>query len=243
MGDNTIAAISDGTDADQTDVNQYRTAAIGDHVPRNASGVPTTLVGSLGTAALEWLNTRTQNIYASTKAVLEKIWVGAEGKNNTIETDGSDDIVIKRNSVIQGIFKSTGFDRQYFGPLGETHPAAITTFTGNSQTLADITGLSATITTTGRPVLILLFPSGDTSGGAEMFSTSSQPASRIHLLRDSSTIARIAVRALTDSGISIPPIFFDTPGAGTYTYKFQYRTNNAAAFFSIQYVRMVVFEL
>jgi hypothetical protein len=54
MGTNTLVPAADGTDADQTDVNQLIEAAQVDFVPRNSSGVPTTKGGNCGTPTYEW---------------------------------------------------------------------------------------------------------------------------------------------------------------------------------------------
>lgn len=54
MGDNTISTITDGTTANSSNVNQYKTALDGDLLPRSA-GATTTLAGSLGSVSKAWL--------------------------------------------------------------------------------------------------------------------------------------------------------------------------------------------
>jgi hypothetical protein len=53
-GTNTLETVTGGV-VKTSHVNQYETAFQEDIVPRNSSGVPTSLAGSLGTSALKWL--------------------------------------------------------------------------------------------------------------------------------------------------------------------------------------------
>lgn len=55
-GSNTTSSVSGGV-VRTSHVNQYYTALNQDIVPRNSSGVPTNLAGSVGTSALKWLKT------------------------------------------------------------------------------------------------------------------------------------------------------------------------------------------
>lgn len=54
MGTNTLTARSTGQVITPAFFNDFRTALMSDHVPRNSSGVPEDLAGSLGQPALRW---------------------------------------------------------------------------------------------------------------------------------------------------------------------------------------------
>lgn len=51
MGDNTLTTQSDGTVIDSSDINQYKTALVGDLLPRNASGAVEDGAGSIGSSS------------------------------------------------------------------------------------------------------------------------------------------------------------------------------------------------
>jgi hypothetical protein len=103
--------------------------------------------------------------------------------------------------------------------------------TGSSY--ADLTGLTVTITTTGRPVMVML--QGATSGAtglAHGSTTLDAVETAVRILRDATVVAEYEMEtALTVSGATISvdsvvipasSIFvIDTPAAGTYTYKLQ----------------------
>lgn len=55
MGSNTLTTQVAGGIETASDLNQYKTALIDTHVPRNSAGVPTDEAGSLGTDSLAWL--------------------------------------------------------------------------------------------------------------------------------------------------------------------------------------------
>lgn len=62
MGENTISTIATPI-VKKTHIDQYATALKGDVVPRNASGVPVSLAGSLGTQLLQWDQVWTDRIF------------------------------------------------------------------------------------------------------------------------------------------------------------------------------------
>jgi hypothetical protein len=106
-------------------------------------------------------------------------------------------------------------------------------FSTTSASLVDVTNLSVTITTSGRPVLVQVISDGSANA---VFNTISQTASDTVvisapnlLLRNGSIVGRYILRAsvqssATDTGLEIntPPFsFIDTPTAGLQTYKIQ----------------------
>lgn len=97
-----------------------------------------------------------------------------------------------------------------------------------SSGIVDVTGLTVTITTTGRPVVLAL--AQDTSGldCAIDVSTGTPPLgyNLIFFVRGSTTVASLVLggQEPVDRGLAVPPssfMFIDTPAAGTYTYKVQ----------------------
>ena len=100
MGTNTLTPIAGGTVV-IAHVNDIHTALIGDIVPRNASGVPEDLAGSLGTPSLQWLEGRFKSIFVDGKGIGD-ISVG----------------LVTKNKVISGPTRSTSNQPAFIVPAG-----------------------------------------------------------------------------------------------------------------------------
>lgn len=108
-------------------------------------------------------------------------------------------------------------------------------FSTTSTTLTDVTNLSISITTTGRPVFIGLVgaSTSDTNTNLSFLGISSNGASGtggVYLLRDSSVISNVNFAASSGNGSATNMYntcssfsMVETPSAGTYTYKVQAR--------------------
>lgn len=217
MGIGNINEIVDGTVADATDLNQYSDALRQDLAPRNTSGVATDSSGSLGQSSLRWL-----------KGWFASIGIGASASNNTIEEDGSNNVIIKRDGSTVAEFASDGVSREYFGDLNIEKSISSGNFSVTGSTETDVTNLSLTITTSGNPVSLIMVgdPSNSASVSAERFSSDTNI--RVYFYRDATLIANFFVgNANTGSGssycrIDYPPSSFaciDDVSAGTYAYK------------------------
>lgn len=60
MGENTLEEQINSETVASSDVNQFRTALLENHVPRNSSGSPEDEAGSLGSSSLKWFKTHIQ---------------------------------------------------------------------------------------------------------------------------------------------------------------------------------------
>lgn len=136
--------------------------------------------------------------------------------------------------------------------LGQQVSSSSGSVSTTSTSYTDVTNLSVSITTTGRPVFIGLI--SDASGevsflGAQRATTTTSTTGNFALLRDSTEISNFQLLAtgastsnmtLTVSTSSLSTI--DVPSAGTYTYKAQFKTaaNNTAY---VAYAKLVAYEL
>lgn len=132
--------------------------------------------------------------------------------------------------------------------LGQQISSSSGTVSINSTT-NDITNLSVTITTTGRPVFIGLVSDGSANDARMLVTRSANGATAsIYILEGSTVISRqvysmVAVGATTAT-LTIPPSGFwhiYVPAAGTYTYKVQGST--AASVINADYMKLVAYEL
>ena len=149
------------------------------------------------------------------------------------------------------------------GTRGVAISSSSGTFTDATDTYSDVTNLSVTIVTNGRPVLIKLVSATTSGTGAvSIFKSGADSASIISgnmkYVRDGSTdIAETTLQHSfptdTDSnhGVRWPTEFIaiDTPGAGTYTYKLQVHGDGTGAgsfgqcTLSVIDMKLVVYEL
>lgn len=138
--------------------------------------------------------------------------------------------------------------------LGQQISASSGTFSTSSASFVDVTNLSVSITTTGRPVFIGLVADGDTTllsylsvengiGGTGQ--------ANFQYLRGSTVIAITALQGpFVNSSIAtlIPVSSFsiiDTPAAGTYTYKMQAKavTIDGAPNVGVRRAKLIAYEL
>lgn len=139
--------------------------------------------------------------------------------------------------------------------LGQQLSSACASFTRTGTAYGDITNLSVSITTTGRPVFVGLVGEGTDFSYVDVDKTSVSAAVNvtvmIKFLRDSTTLssqkAVFGGTASNDLSGSIPVSSFwhiDTPSAGTYTYKVQMRTGDATdTTGSIVNAKLIAYEL
>jgi len=100
-------------------------------------------------------------------------------------------------------------------------------FSTTSATFVDVTNLSVTITTTGRPVMVVLAASGTTNSYLGIQSGTDTAEGRVQILRGGSVLSKYPIYTRAAGATSMitrfPPgmTSIDTPTAGTYTYKAQ----------------------
>jgi hypothetical protein len=127
-------------------------------------------------------------------------------------------------------------------------------FSTVSATLVDVTSLSISITTTGRPVIIGLTRDGSGSGGGfYVEAVTPTAAATIAILRDSTEVYKDFISFSQNySGVAsgtaqfsapLSLISIDAPAAGTYTYKVQVALNNGSFLSVAANVNIFAYEL
>lgn len=236
MGLDTIPTRADGNVTDQQWFNVIKSVLTGDFVPRGTSGAPLNAGGSLGSATYEWL-----------QSFIRTLYFGLSAQGCSLSVDGSGDIIVKRNNIEVGKFDAGGFigtgikdatitfaklaalNQQISSSCG----AFSTTSTGS---WVDITNLSISVTTDGRPVLLFLQPADNTQDNKQIFSS---VFSNIRLMRDAVELDRFFVATHQQPG---NVTYIDHPSSGTYTYKAQGKLQ-AAGTLSVYYHSLVGFRL
>jgi hypothetical protein len=138
------------------------------------------------------------------------------------------------------------------GSKGQQISNSSGSYTNATSVIGDVTNLSVTITTTGRPVMLMC--QGNTSGGGITITSAAGATSTFGQLiyrRDSTDLyaADYAIQAANGAGTiayKVPPSAFayvDAVAAGTYTYKVRAQGTNANTTIGVTNVRLVAFEL
>jgi len=110
-------------------------------------------------------------------------------------------------------------------------------FYTTSATLVDVTNLSVSITTRGRPVMIAVTPSGAINGSTILVDGTATTQNTISITRDGTTVAVMTV----GYGANIPAILmFDSQAAGTYVYKLR---ASGTSGIGVYYCKLSVIEL
>jgi hypothetical protein len=120
-------------------------------------------------------------------------------------------------------------------------------FSHAGATFTDVTNLSVTITTTGRPVVLCLIDAGAVSTGSLAVSSSTtSEVAYLALFRDATqlTLQRLSLDVQEILMIPVSAIqHVDFPPSGTYTYKLQVKTDDASHSIFVSYAKLVAYEI
>lgn len=243
MGTGNLLDREDGQTIDATWFDTVRDALLIDLLARNASGVPADLAGSLGGTSNRWLYAYLQELKLG---VASNKFVGLKAHAST-PVDGF-------NITLPSALPSSGQKRPMIldenGNVLYTGGYSLSSSSGLFSTTSfaswvDVTNLSVNLTTSGRPVMLVLIPDGTSlaSFGAES-STVSLASANWRFLRDTSTVVGAGVVTArgfenelgggggTDifSEVFVAPgslVMWDFVAAGTYNYKFSMQCNGS----------------
>ncbi len=126
---------------------------------------------------------------------------------------------------------------------------AAQTFTSSSY--ADVSNLSVTITTSGRPVVLMVIDDGNLTNFSYMrFADGGATVNTVSFafVRDSTQLTETYFGAVDAGGIiqlNLPPLLthIDFPASGTYTYKLQVKKVGSVDQFLLSYMKLVAYEI
>ncbi len=122
------------------------------------------------------------------------------------------------------------------------------TFSTSNTSLTDVTNLSVTLTTTGRPVMVFLQPLNNSATGGifQLSGTGSGVSGGIGFTRDVTDIVYFGLAASAPTNGAWPAggfSFLDVPTAGSHTYKAQTKVDNATWTAFVRELTLVAYEL
>jgi hypothetical protein len=130
--------------------------------------------------------------------------------------------------------------------LGQQLSSDCGTFTTTSTSFVDVTNLTITITTTGRPVWLGLI-SGNPTNSADLFINAAASFLTVNF-RNSTSSADIATYSFGTTTVEDKEIpsssanIITVPAAGTYTYKVQLKSNNGGTV-GVRNTKLIAYEL
>lgn len=165
---------------------------------------------------------------------------GLAGGAGTALSVNVDDSTIEISSDTLRV-KALGITKAKLAALGQQVSSSSGNFTTTSASLTAVTNLTCTITTSGRPVMVMLTPDG-TLDGSEIDTNNSLCICEFR--RDSTTIGSFELQGTTGQVWVGPPSVsvVDVVAAGTYTYVLRASASPGSTV-GVRYCRLVVFEL
>lgn len=146
-----------------------------------------------------------------------------------------------------------GITRTNLAPVGQQISSSSGAYSSTNASFTDVTNLSITLTTSGRPVWVGLIPDGGSTGaGIEVLEGvgSSSTIGYIKILRDATivgiSVVQNSVSPSASYGLVVPPgsvWSIDPVSAGTYTYKIQARVADGTDTVRVTQVKLVAYEL
>lgn len=116
---------------------------------------------------------------------------------------------------------ANGITRSNQAAVGQQISSSCGTFSTTSMSPVSVTNLSVSITTSGRPVMVMIQPDGGSSPGTLNIGGTSDSLF-LSILRGASALYRTNFFAAANTSVpSSIAHFLDTPSAGTYTYSVQ----------------------
>lgn len=183
----------------------------------------------------------------------------ASGSGVQIPTGGITDLAVTTaklaaNAVTTAKITDANVTRAKLEAVGQQLSGSVT----QSQTalaVTDVAGLTVSITTTGRPVIIALVGT-TTGGGCDVINNRTNPTvidiPFVRFVRDATTIAnfrlgtQINAFPATSFNVSYPVggfLMIDAPAAGSYTYKVQTGSCDASSTVDFVGVQLMAYEL
>lgn len=264
----------------KTDVNDIRTALYQDFVPRDSSGITTTEAGGLGTSTYVWGDSFVNSLTLGSSGATPKISESSNslvfdtatastnitGKINGVNafdcsstvcsfySGGSVVADIDANGINTDDIANGAITRAKMESVGQQITSAVDSHAFDQTSYVAVSGLSASITTTGRPVYVGLQAGTDVNANVIYSNGGGSDSAYIYVQfkRDGTVVAMmnqyIAVggaSGTTGARVGIPPSAYhliDTPSAGSYVYTVEYKT---AAGDAVQFegVKLVAYEL
>jgi hypothetical protein len=162
----------------------------------------------------------------------------------------SNQLIIKNSGVATAKIADGAVTQSKRAALGQQVSSSSSTFIHATTTITDVSNLSVSITTTGRPVFVGLIPDGSGNHGYINCNSVSGANAQLYIYRDAASIAEVMLLAnvgVTGHSIIMPVgalYTIEVPSAGTYTYKARVKVSSAnGTDVRVYYAKLIAYEL
>ena len=136
---------------------------------------------------------------------------------------------------------ANGITRSNQAAVGQQISSSCGLFNTNSTSFVSVTNLSVSLTTTGRPVMLMLQPDGTANEG--VIGVLGSETAVVEILRGATVISVAGFSWTTLGAVSSSAMqFLDTPSSGTYTYSIKLKSLGGATA-ALNYSVLVAYEL
>lgn len=231
-------------------LNNTIPASIEDYSADVSTMQSTTDPGGVGT---ESLATTLAGEITRLRYKIKQIMNGAQWYSTpvgSLSTGGISTAALATNAVTTVKITDANVTRAKLEALGQQLSSSSSSFSHTAVSEADVTNLSVSLTTSGRPVYIAVVSDGSANSMTLSLgrSTTGTASGYLRIYRGATAIAYdyIIISAggatATTQTIGIP-FHIDVPSAGTYTYKISVENLNANQTFNFQYAKLIAYEL
>lgn len=146
------------------------------------------------------------------------------------------------------ISNSSNINKTQIIAVGQITTASSGTFSHAGTTPTTVTNLALNITTSGKPVIIMLQGDGSSTNNNSIAFTPNLSSSFgvISIIRVSTAITNCVLTSNNTSTIQIPPgglLYMDPVAAGTYSYSVQVKANDAASSVAVINCVLTAYEM
>lgn len=248
MGTNTIPSASDGTIIPAGDHNAIQEALSTDFVPRSVSGVPTAVIGSVGSSTYTWLSVFFGAVSAGLSLAESAGKMLLKVGGSTVTTIGSTGIEagsfkalaiatadIANEAITKGKLKDITVNTAGADP-GEGGISKDGVVSGNLNGTSGIIG-STILTTSGRPVAVFVESGVSSTTGADIQSVLAGNSIHIKVGATTYSESEISTARAANSFFTIADV-----SASTHTFDL-YINNYTGNYVYYDDIRLVAFEL
>lgn len=154
--------------------------------------------------------------------------------------DSSGNITAAANQVTTAQIAALNVTRAKLEVVGQQVSSSCGSYSSASTTYATVTNLNVTITTTGRPVMLMI---QNLSGSEGYYGSVNAATYNLRIVRGATVVG--FTRLQIAAGIYLPMSFsvMDVVAAGTYTYEVSVKSSSGAAAIEIVNCVLVAYEL
>lgn len=169
-----------------------------------------------------------------------------------LSTDAVETLKIKDLNVTTSKLADGAVTNVKKAAVGQQISASCGDYTTTSTIPLDVTNLSVSLTTVGRPVFVGLISDGSFNNSEIVTRnsvTGNQSASYFLIYRGATQIAKlplstVTLTSLADARIPVSALWtIDTPTAGTYTYKISVYSGNSNYDTMVRFAKLIAYEL